>query len=152
QSTGSNPRDAAWRSACRPELDGCKPENARRAAETAGERGKTFRGGFTMRSLLDSILDATESAQVTRENHDLDSITPVAPDFDPAEFAPTKEAAKRRASLDVSTGRVALMSARLLPWHGLGVVVSKATTSAEAIRFASLDWRVQKIPMQYQWN
>jgi phage/plasmid-like protein (TIGR03299 family) len=105
-----------------------------------------------MLSLLDSILDAHEGAQVTRENHDLDSITPAAPDFDPSEFAPTKEAAQRRAALDVSTGRVALMSARLLPWHGLGVVVDKATTSAEAIRFASLDWRVQKIAMQYQWN
>jgi phage/plasmid-like protein (TIGR03299 family) len=105
-----------------------------------------------MTSLLDSILDAHEAAHVVRENHDLDSITPAAPDFDPAEFAPTKEAAQRRASLDTSTGRVALMSARILPWHGLGVVVSKATTSAEAIRFASLDWRVRKIPMQYAWN
>lgn len=105
-----------------------------------------------MFSLLDSILEAQESAQVTRENHDLDSITPAAPDFDPAEYAPTKQAAIERASLDVSTGRVALMSARLLPWHGLGVVVDKATTSAEAIRFASLDWRVQKIAMQYTWN
>ncbi len=63
-----------------------------------------------------------------------------------------RQRAQRRASLDTSTGRVALMSARLLPWHGLGVVVDKATTSAEAIRFASLDWRVQKIPMSYQWN
>jgi hypothetical protein len=60
--------------------------------------------------------------------------------------------AQRRASLDTSTGRVALMSARLLPWHGLGVVVDKAATSAEAIRFASLDWRVRKIAMSYTWN
>jgi Domain of unknown function (DUF932) len=105
-----------------------------------------------MFSLLDSILDATQAAQVTRENHDLDTITPAAPDFDPSEYAPTKQAAIARASLNVSTGRVALMSARLLPWHGLGVVVDKATTSSEAIRFASLDWRVQKLPMQYTWN
>jgi phage/plasmid-like protein (TIGR03299 family) len=105
-----------------------------------------------MFSLLDSVLDATQAAKVTRENHDLDTITPAAPDFDPSEYAPTKQAAMARASLDVSTGRVAFMSARLLPWHGLGVVVDKATTSAEAIRFASLDWRVQKIPMQYTWN
>ena len=60
--------------------------------------------------------------------------------------------ATSRASLDTSTGRVALMSARLLPWHGLGVVVDKATTSAEAIKYASLDWRVQKVAMQYAWN
>ncbi len=63
-----------------------------------------------------------------------------------------RAAANKRASLDVSTGRVALMSARLLPWHGLGVIVDKATTSAEAIRFASLDWKVNKIPMSYVWN
>jgi hypothetical protein len=56
------------------------------------------------------------------------------------------------AALDASTGRVALMSARILPWHGLGVVVNQAATSAEAIRLASLDWKVSKIPMSYEWN
>src|SRR5687767_11869460 len=104
-----------------------------------------------MLSLLDSIIDAQESrgAIVVSEEHDTNNIIPAGPAGDPNEYAPTKERAMQRASLDTSAGRVALMSAgRVLPWHGLGVVVDKATTSAEAIRFASLDWRVAKVPMQ----
>lgn len=60
-----------------------------------------------------------------------------------------RAAAMRRASLDTSKGRVNVMSAGKLPWHGLGVVVDKATTSAEAIRFAGLDWTVTKEQLFY---
>lgn len=107
---------------------------------------------------FDAILTATENsmsgrAMVISEEHDMGKIKPAAPERDPREFAPTQAAARIRASLDNSTGRVAIMSAgRVLPWHGLGVVVDKATTSADAIRLASLDWRVSKIPMSYEWN
>src|SRR3990167_966436 len=46
----------------------------------------------------------------------------------------------KRASLDTSNGRINVMVAGKAPWHGLGVNVDKATTSAEAIKFAGLDW------------
>lgn len=67
-------------------------------------------------------------------------------------IADLRERALRRASLDTSTGRVALVSARELPWSGLGVVVDRALTSAEARRFASLDWLVEKTVLSYQFN
>lgn len=106
---------------------------------------------------FDSILSATESslrgAVIVSQEHDIAKIKPSGPAGDPNEHSATQAQAIVRSSLDRSTGRVALMSANgILPWHGLGVVVDKATTSAEAIRFASLDWRVSKIPMSYEWN
>ena len=33
------------------------------------------------------------------------------------------------------------------PWHGLGIALEKEVTSAAAIRFAQLDWTVQKQPI-----
>lgn len=146
-----------------------------------------------MFSLLDSIVEASEAAQVVSENHNTSTINWVSGMSDPGEMigcgmyqelrrnageaddayqsrievvlttlpadvrkrivAACQQAAIGMASLDNSAGRVAIMSAgRILPWHGLGVVVDKATTSAEAIRFASLDWRVQKVNMGYVWN
>ena len=103
---------------------------------------------------LDSILDATTGgASIISQEHDLGNIIPAAPTRDPGEFAPTQAIAITRASLDNSTGRVSLMSASgILPWHGLGVVVDKACSSEEAIRFAGLDWQVSKIPMSYTWQ
>jgi phage/plasmid-like protein (TIGR03299 family) len=52
--------------------------------------------------------------------------------------------ALQRASLDTSNGRVNVMVAGKLPWHGLGVNVDKATTSAQAIQLAGLNWSVVK--------
>ncbi len=63
-----------------------------------------------------------------------------------------KEAAQRRAGLDTTNGKVRMMSAGKLPWHGLGVQVDKACSSAEAIRFAGLDWTVDKIRPSYTHN
>ncbi len=36
---------------------------------------------------------------------------------------------------------------RFVPWHGLGVAVENAPTSADAIRLAGLDWEVQQQPI-----
>lgn len=36
---------------------------------------------------------------------------------------------------------------RFVPWHGLGTAVSEAPTSAEAIRLAGLDWKVESKPI-----
>ena len=36
---------------------------------------------------------------------------------------------------------------RFVPWHGLGVAVEEAPTSAEAIKLAGLDWRVEPQPI-----
>ncbi len=63
-----------------------------------------------------------------------------------------RAAATQRASLDTSTGRVAVMVAGELPWHQLGVNVDKATTSAQAIELASLNWEVVKTAMSFEWN
>ena len=60
--------------------------------------------------------------------------------------------AMRRAGLDKSNGRISVMSAGKLPWHGLGTMVSKACNSREAIQFANLAWAVAKIPYAYSWN
>lgn len=60
-----------------------------------------------------------------------------------------QNAAIRRASLDVSTGKVALMVAGKAPWTGLGVHVSDAVDSPTARRLASLDWPVATAAMSY---
>jgi phage/plasmid-like protein (TIGR03299 family) len=91
-------------------------------------------------------------AKIVSQEHDLANIVPSGPANDPGEHAATKKAAVARASLDTTTGRVALMSAGILPWHGLGVIVDKAATSAETALLASLNWRVIKTAMEYEWR
>ncbi len=63
-----------------------------------------------------------------------------------------RQRAIRRASLDVSNGKVAAFFAGKPAWHGLGVLVDRAATSAEAIGFAGLGWKVEKVPLRYDWN
>jgi len=41
-----------------------------------------------------------------------------------------------------------MFSVRKTPWHGLGSVVQRAPTTADAIRLAGLDWRVGLKPLQ----
>ena len=55
--------------------------------------------------------------------------------------------ALRRANLFIGTNdKVAMFSAFETPWHGLGVTVNQAATSAEALHLASLDnWNLQKV-------
>jgi phage/plasmid-like protein (TIGR03299 family) len=59
------------------------------------------------------------------------------------------QAAIRRAGLDASTGKVAVMVAGEPAWHGLGVNIAEATDSANAIVLASLNWEVLKRPLSY---
>lgn len=40
-----------------------------------------------------------------------------------------------------------MMYVREKPWHGLGVEVTEAPTSADALRFAGLDWNVRQEPV-----
>ena len=35
-------------------------------------------------------------------------------------------------------------ASRVVPWHGLGTIVQEAPTSAEALRLAGLDWKVEQ--------
>lgn len=67
-----------------------------------------------------------------------------------------KATAIRRAGLDTSTGKVAVMVAgevaRKALWHRLGVQVRDAVSSAEAIGLASLNWSVEKVNTSYSWN
>lgn len=60
-----------------------------------------------------------------------------------------RERAMKRASLDNSTGRVAVMVAGQPAWHGLGVNVAAAASSSEAIRLASQNWRVAKTQLRF---
>lgn len=60
-----------------------------------------------------------------------------------------KAMAQQRAQLDNTTGKVAVMTAGKLPWHGLGVNVAEAVGSVEALQLASLDWEVQKQRLTY---
>ena len=58
-------------------------------------------------------------------------------------------AAIARAGLDTSTGKVAVMVAGPVAWHGLGVNVAEAVSSEHAIKLAGQDWKVLKLPMRY---
>ena len=40
-----------------------------------------------------------------------------------------------------------MMYVREKPWHGLGTLVPEAPTSADALRFAGLDWSVRQEPV-----
>lgn len=44
------------------------------------------------------------------------------------------------------TGRYSFFSVREKAWHGLGQIVQEYPTSAEAIRFAGLDYEIAKLP------
>lgn len=47
-------------------------------------------------------------------------------------------------------GSASLFYAGQTPWHGLGQQVEKEVTSAAALRFAQLDWSVEKRPLFFQ--
>ena len=103
--------------------------------------------------VLDSVLEATEAtgAKVVSEEHNLDNITPGQAKFDAAEYTQTKAGAKARANLNKANGKVSIMSVLETPWHGLGVVIDRAATSAEALQFANLaGWKLEKVPMYAQ--
>lgn len=40
-----------------------------------------------------------------------------------------------------------MFSTREKPWHGLGTVVAEAPASADALKLAGLDWRVEQMPI-----
>lgn len=42
-----------------------------------------------------------------------------------------------------------MMSARLLPWHGMGTIVEDVQTAADAIHHAGLDWNVELFPQYH---
>src|SRR5437868_15384826 len=107
-------------------------------------------------SLLERIIEEQGPARIVSEQHDTDKINWQAAMGDVREMVKAGgnivQAANRRAALDTSNGRVNIMAAGTLPWHGLGVLVDKATTSAEAIKLAGLDWEVTKLALQYQFS
>ena len=51
-------------------------------------------------------------------------------------------------AIDQTTGRAAVFVTGEPAWHRLGVVIENATTSAEAIGLAGLDWRVEQWPVR----
>lgn len=40
-----------------------------------------------------------------------------------------------------------MMSYKERPWHGIGTVVDTAPTSADAIKIAKLDWKIEQVPV-----
>lgn len=59
-----------------------------------------------------------------------------------------KRRALARANLNVSKGKVSMFSARETPWHKLGIVVSDALVSSDALKMANLnDWDLMKLPV-----
>jgi phage/plasmid-like protein (TIGR03299 family) len=50
--------------------------------------------------------------------------------------------------IDQTTGRAAVFVTGEPAWHRLGTVIEQATTSAEAIGLAGLDWRVEQWPLK----
>jgi phage/plasmid-like protein (TIGR03299 family) len=51
-------------------------------------------------------------------------------------------------AIDQTTGRAAVFVVGEPAWHRLGTVIEQATTSAEAIGLAGLDWRVEQWPVR----
>ncbi len=49
--------------------------------------------------------------------------------------------------IDMSTGQAAVFVSGQPAWHQLGTVVAEAVTSAEAVKLARLDWRVEQRPI-----
>jgi len=45
-----------------------------------------------------------------------------------------------------------MFSVREKPWHGLGIIIKEAPTSADAIRLAGLDWTVVQEPIYTNFN
>jgi phage/plasmid-like protein (TIGR03299 family) len=72
------------------------------------------------------------------------------PEAQARELEEMTQRALRRAGLDATTGRVALMVAGKLPWHGLGVNVAAATTWEHAARLGGLDWLVLKTTLLFR--
>ncbi len=106
--------------------------------------------------LLNSAIGATENPIVS-EQHDMGKIDANAARLDVNELLKAGrgnlvQAAQRMAALDNSSGRIAVMVAGEPAWHKLGVNVSRAVTSGEAIKLAGLDWAVVKVPMSHEWN
>jgi phage/plasmid-like protein (TIGR03299 family) len=121
---------------------------------------------------LDDVINATlDRANVIGEEHDTGKINAQAALFDERELAklysaaqlkamredPRRqreavEAANKRAALDSTGGRVRAFFAGKPAWHGLGVTVDRVCSSAQAIALAGLDWRVEKVPMSFEYN
>ena len=59
-------------------------------------------------------------------------------------------AAVKRASLDSTNGKIAVVVAGDPAWHGLGVNVSGLMTWEEACRHSSTNWSVDKVPLHYE--
>jgi len=50
-------------------------------------------------------------------------------------------------NLYMKSGQAQIMFVNKVPWHGLGTMLDKPATSAEAITAAGLDWNVKKVPL-----
>lgn len=51
---------------------------------------------------------------------------------------------KSKEEMKVAANVESMFSVRVTPWHGLGTIVEDAPASADALRLAGLDWRVEQ--------
>ncbi len=68
---------------------------------------------------------------------------PVFRERDTAEM----KGAVRQHNIDESTGKAAVFAAGETAWHKLGVTITDAINSSEAIKLAIMDWMVEKWPL-----
>lgn len=112
-------------------------------------------------SLLDKILEVTNGPTIVSEQHDTSKIDWRAGVADANEMIKLSgergeqggiNAGLRRAGLDTSTGRVALVVAGKLPWHKLGVQMSDVFDWRTACELGGLNWEVKKQSIFTQWQ
>lgn len=61
-----------------------------------------------------------------------------------------RDAALRRANLDTSTGRIAVVTTLTPPWHGLGTQFDRRISAQEALQYAQQDYTVELRPAYAQ--
>src|SRR5208283_451730 len=101
---------------------------------------------------LSDVIEATVSnsagPQIIQQEHDGNKITWQNGVFDKCEMNGRTgiAAGLRRANLGITNGKINFMSARVVPWTGLGVVIDRNATLAETLQLASLaGWDLAKI-------
>ncbi len=122
-------------------------------------------------SILDSVLDATDFVVISEQN-DFGAIDARESLVDGPEMAKilasmtaeqreewyaknkamAQKLAVKRADLDMTNGRISVFVAGKPAWHKLGVNVSHAVSSKDAINLANINWVAEKIQLAYDFN
>jgi phage/plasmid-like protein (TIGR03299 family) len=109
-------------------------------------------GGTLFDSILTETLDRAGGPRIIREENNLSRINWQAGVADATEMLKVGRGKDgvamglARAALNTRNGTVSMFSALVSPWHGLGKVIDRAASAAEALELANLNgWDLQKI-------